>query len=417
MSKFPNGNFTIINDETGRAVRARLGKSVDTSDHRLGTKYLQSVTDKPSLHLGAADNSPATAWWHNTAEDAVERRPFNQIVSHAVGEYQNIGEYSVWLYTSSLDEHEDTKRAHILYMDRLENMSKETRDKLNPLIPSAFWAYRVKTRADEAENGPRLRVRAEQDAERQAWSEDEDAPDADKLARFLDIQKRRRRDMPVTDEEEWEREQQGLGYGYQPTEESRQLLKEFGVQPRAARVEARVEELRTQLMESRKKELLNPEPTLADLMDWNQNCAFVAFYGESGIRLTNSNTRTAEDKKIAAAMTAYIKAAAEEGITKAGGASSARTGMYGAGASRSGGSTYAWTYDGTYIYGADSKTVPSERTYWTDEDGYLVGRNKGGAGQKWTLAPWTPTPEPKISDGLALVRTGLFGPIGFFFSL
>ncbi|MEV6425557.1 hypothetical protein [Streptomyces sp. NPDC051662] len=30
---------------------------------------------------------------------------------------------------------------------------------------------------------------------------------------------------------------------------------------------------------------------------------------------------------------------------------------------------------------ADSKTVPSERTYWTDDNGYLVGKNKGGPGQ------------------------------------
>ncbi|MFI8265507.1 hypothetical protein [Streptomyces sp. NPDC085665] len=56
------------------------------------------------------------------------------------------------------------------------------------------------------------------------------------------------------------------------------------------------------------------------------------------------------------------------------------------------GSTFRWVYDGTHIYGADSKTVPSERTYWTDEGGSLVGKDKGGPGQAWTLAPWKPSP-------------------------
>ncbi|MGX4695192.1 hypothetical protein [Streptomyces sp. JNUCC 63] len=52
--------------------------------------------------------------------------------------------------------------------------------------------------------------------------------------------------------------------------------------------------------------------------------------------------------------------------------------MRGCGDSRSTGNTCRWVYDGTYIYGADSKTAAVERTYWTDDNGYLVGKNKGG---------------------------------------
>jgi hypothetical protein len=53
--------------------------------------------------------------------------------------------------------------------------------------------------------------------------------------------------------------------------------------------------------------------------------------------------------------------------------------------------------------------VPAERTYWTDEDGYLVGKAKGGLGQAWTIAPWNPpAPDPQANVGGAIL-TGLFG--------
>ncbi|WP_282694952.1 hypothetical protein [Streptomyces sp. CC208A] len=102
MSTFPSGNFTIINNETGRCVRVRLGDTHDISDHRLGTKYLQSVSEKPTLHLGEPDGSPATAWWYHDAYDSGARKPYNQIASHAIREYQNIGNHCVWLYESPL---------------------------------------------------------------------------------------------------------------------------------------------------------------------------------------------------------------------------------------------------------------------------------------------------------------------------
>ncbi|MFD6875695.1 MULTISPECIES: hypothetical protein [unclassified Streptomyces] len=81
----------------GRGRAGTWAKGTLVSDWKEGTKYLQYVTGTPSLELGEADGSPATAWWFSTSEDASERRPFQQIVSHAVGEYQNIGDHCVWL--------------------------------------------------------------------------------------------------------------------------------------------------------------------------------------------------------------------------------------------------------------------------------------------------------------------------------
>ncbi|MFF9818738.1 hypothetical protein [Streptomyces sp. NPDC014006] len=66
-------------------------------------------------------------------------------------------------------------------------------------------------------------------------------------------------------------------------------------------------------------------------------------------------------------------------------------------------------FDGTHIYGADSRTVQAEQTYWTDAGGYLVGKTKGGPGQTWKLTPWKPAPETRTDVGDA-VLTGLFGP-------
>ncbi|MFD8795121.1 hypothetical protein [Streptomyces vinaceus] len=62
--------------------------------------------------LGEPDGSPATVWWFSTIDDAAERRPFSQIVSHAVGEYQNIGNHCcVWLDIKQYPTAEDRKRA------------------------------------------------------------------------------------------------------------------------------------------------------------------------------------------------------------------------------------------------------------------------------------------------------------------
>ncbi|MFE2330252.1 hypothetical protein ACFXD5_41190 [Streptomyces sp. NPDC059385] len=56
--------------------------------------------------------------------------------------------------------------------------------------------------------------------------------------------------------------------------------------------------------------------------------------------------------------------------------------------------------------------MPSERTYWTDENGILVGKNKGSPGQTWTLTPWKRTPEESPNLLRAILLTGLFGPLG-----
>ncbi|MFF5809484.1 hypothetical protein [Streptomyces sp. NPDC012746] len=128
--------------------------------------------------------------------------------------------------------------------------------------------------------------------------------------------------------------------------------------------------------------------------------------------LLATGTDISEAKRIGAAQDAYLEAAAKEGIVvPPATVSDSATYMYGCGARRESGKTYAWTYDGTHIYGADSETVPCERTYWTDTDGYLVGRPKGGAGQTWSIVKWTPTkPKPGTSPTDAAL-TGLFGPI------
>ncbi|MFF3416008.1 hypothetical protein ACFYW9_15135 [Streptomyces sp. NPDC002698] len=124
-----------------------------------------------------------------------------------------------------------------------------------------------------------------------------------------------------------------------------------------------------------------------DREEWYSACSFLATGGSDAVRLGG----TERDKRLAAAMRAYLDTAAKEGITPtAPASSSARTEMYGCGASRYEHSTYRWEYDGTHIYGADSRTVPSERTYWTDEHGILVGKDKGGPGQTWTLTLWKP---------------------------
>ncbi|MCX5079163.1 hypothetical protein OHA84_01480 [Streptomyces sp. NBC_00513] len=102
MSKFPSGPFTIVNQETGRCLRVRLGHSVDHSGYQLGARYLLSRTYPPSLELGPADGTMATAWYHRYHNDSLEPQPFNQIASRAVSDLQNIGDYGVWMYSDPL---------------------------------------------------------------------------------------------------------------------------------------------------------------------------------------------------------------------------------------------------------------------------------------------------------------------------
>ncbi|MFD5144597.1 hypothetical protein [Streptomyces sp. NPDC058401] len=297
MTTFPDGNFTIVNNETGRCVRVRLGRTKDVSDWKAGTKYLQHVTEEATLELGEPDGTPATAWWFSTIDDAAERRPFHQIVSHAVGEYQNIGNHCVWLDIQSHPTAEDRKRAADQFRHKLDDMPLDLKKKLYELLPAAF--------------------NAEAEAE--------------------------------------------LGAGASLSE---------------------------------KLEL------------WHGYCASLRF----------PEHHVEEDPEGVEAAVSYMDAAAEEGIhPPAVESDRTSTRMYGCGASRDKGSTYRWAYDGTHIYGADSETVPAERTYWTDEGGYLVGETKGGPGQTWTLTAWKPAPRTQSDPVRDIALTGLFGPLAGLF--
>jgi hypothetical protein len=292
MSTFPDGKFTIVNNETGRCVRVRLGRTQDLSDWQAGTKYLQHVTEKPALELGEPDGSPATAWWFRSLDDATERRPFNQIVSHAVGEYQNIGEYCVWLDIQSRPTAEDRRRAADQFRHKLNDMPGSRKEELSVLLPEAFKA--------EAESE------------------------------------------------------------------------------------------------------LGADAGLSEVLDlWHRYCASLVF----------PEHNVEEDLEGPEAAQSYLDAAAEDGVhppAVESGRSSTR--LHGCGASRGTNSTYRWAYDGTHIYGADSKTVPSERTYWSDEGGYLTGKVKGGPGQSWTLTAWKPPAGIPHDPVRAIALTGLFGP-------
>ncbi|MFD6891415.1 hypothetical protein [Streptomyces sp. NPDC059957] len=298
MSTYPEGNFTIVNNETGRCVRVRLGRTTDVSDWKEGTKYLQYVTDKPGLELGEPDGSPATVWWFSTIDDTAERQPFSQIVSHAVGEYQNIGDYCVWLDLNPYPTAEDRQRAADLFRHKLDDMPWSLKEKLAVLLPAGF----------------------------KTWAEAEVGADAS-LAKQLEL--------------------------------------------------------------------------------WHGYCASIRF----------PEHHVEEDPEGVDAAHAYIDAAAEQGIhPPAVESGDASTRMHGCGARREKNSTYRWAYDGTHIYAADSKTVPAERTYWTDEGGFLVGKSKGGPGQTWTLAPWKPPIAQTQHDPVkALALTGLFGPFASLF--
>ncbi|MEU9803011.1 hypothetical protein [Streptomyces sp. NPDC051000] len=78
MSTFPDGNFTIVNNETSRCVRVRLGRTKDVSDWQAGTKYdrkraagqfRQKLDDMPeALKEKLAVLPPAAFWTEAKAE-------------------------------------------------------------------------------------------------------------------------------------------------------------------------------------------------------------------------------------------------------------------------------------------------------------------------------------------------------------
>ncbi|MFE6498238.1 hypothetical protein [Streptomyces sp. NPDC057748] len=419
MSDFPGSNFTIVNNDTGRCVRVRLGRTKDVSDWKEGTKYLLSVTEKPTLELGTADNSPATVWSFSTSEDGEERQPFNQIVNFAVSEYQNIGRYCVWMDTDSSADYHDRKYSEELYQTRLDDLPADLRTKLGALIPEEWNTWFAGVHSESLERWKRENflpagVRARMVAEQEAWAADKEPLSTEQLAQLKAI-----REQEIDYAEEKVRRQQAEKQGRRPYAEDEEepqwakeeaaLLNEVGQGPRGERVRARIRELSNaefkRWIAAVDLEWQRRTPVAA-LEFWHTQCANLAFH-DNGVVSYDTG-----DGKITAAVRAYIDAAAKEGIkpsivSRAG----ASTRMHGTGARRSKGSTYRWVFDGTHIYGADSKTVPSERTYWTDQDGVLVGKSKGGSGQTWTVAPWKPS--PKAPDpARAIILTGLFGPLG-----
>ncbi|MFJ5806534.1 hypothetical protein [Streptomyces sp. NPDC093093] len=174
------------------------------------------------------------------------------------------------------------------------------------------------------------------------------------------------------------------------------------------------------LTEERKKELatLIPEGWTGGERDWRMHCVRSTALGDRRYLMgVSAAPWTGDNDVLLGALKAYT-AEVKAGCVPV--AASGSSGiavrpmrMYGSGASRTKDRTYRWDTDGAYIFGADSKTVPSEQTYWTDNDGQLIGGPEGAAGQTWTIKPWTPPPAPKASLN-DYELTGLFGPLGAF---
>ncbi len=140
MSNFPNGRFTIVNQETGRCMRVRLGESVDLGDYKEGTKYLLSWTNPPSLELGPADGTLATAWYYRQQNDSLERRAFNQIASSAVDDLQNIGEYCVWMYHDAWAAESEDTFLREWFAALLNDATGKAAERLDALIPEEWNA-------------------------------------------------------------------------------------------------------------------------------------------------------------------------------------------------------------------------------------------------------------------------------------
>ncbi|MER7195916.1 hypothetical protein [Streptomyces flaveolus] len=467
MAEFPSGNFTIVNQETGRCVRVRLGDSADVSDHRLGNTYLMSRTDPPTLELGPADGTMATAWYYQDGYDTLERQSFSQIASTAVRELQNIGNYCVWLYSEGLPSDSERRQTQALFANMLNDVPADLGKRLDPLIPEEWMQQAEEAYAAELpvwkSEGDDLLSELEQLNARQATLLDELRPQHAALFAAL---------RAHTDElaKAIETHSMVIGYGdgrkasaketqdrlegyvahatsrlqqleekmeHAPPQDQERLLQEqlevitgmFGGQvPSMTKEVAYVLkhlEL-TALFEKELKKALSTEEALAELLKaegpvrawqrraplkgvarWNDRCATLQVLG--------SKELDGVDKRFVEAMNTYLAEAAKGGVTVPGATVSSRTGMFGCGAMRGENSTYRWRYDGTYIYGADDRTVPAEQTYWTDEDGRLVGKSKGGAGQKWKIAPWTEPPKTSQYDVSDVYLTGFFGPLSRFF--
>ncbi|GHE46497.1 hypothetical protein CP980_34990 [Streptomyces vinaceus] len=411
MSPFPEGKFTIVNNETGRAVRVRLGRTTDVSDYQKGTKYLQNHTTPPLLELGEADNTPVTAWWHSTLQDPVARRPFNQIVSHAVGEYQNIGNYCVWMHKNASKEALERFSTEEAFQNRLDGMPADVRGRLAPLIPAEWTTIQADARAEKAQSRAfreEEEAYAAADAEFEAWEAEDNPPSAEDLGRLRAY----RREIiegtiPTPEEtEEFSRQPEGTRDRWLRTyilspekqealrmgieEQMKNAVERLKNDPRAEQVAKRAEKLLPEIKERRAAAALAAIPQ-DDLHEWHSKCSFRKVIGSRGdTEFTGVRRGSSQYDRLIAALDTYLEAAAREGIVPPVIGSDCATSVYGCGASTGTRNAYGWTYDGTYIYAADSHTISAERTYWTDADGYLVGRPKGGPGQTWSITQWKP---------------------------
>ncbi|MEV0766427.1 hypothetical protein [Nocardia sp. NPDC050435] len=305
MANFPNGPFTITNNDTGRCLRARLGPSQEVSDHKEGLEYLQTITSKPWLELGEADGSIATAWYFNTVYDRTERLNLDQIASTAVRELQNIGNFCVAAFTNP-DSFEDLHKRQMAAADVARGK------RLTEAMP-AQWT-----------------------GTRQAWEELVEAslPLLEKNLMYFELEK----------QEQYELEQE------------------------------------QKVISSAPAQWVGAKTTLP--------AAIRAYDAE----LDKGDLVPDGDPDPSAAQSTMM--------------------MFGCGCERGAGTNYRWTTDATRIWAADNcEFLPAAGSYWTDE-GTLVGRGRNNsAAQTWTLTPWTPPPASK-TDGEALLRTGLFGPLG-----
>ncbi|MFI8974364.1 hypothetical protein ACIGO9_15865 [Nocardia asteroides] len=311
MANFPNGNFTITNNNTGRCLRVRLGATATSADHKEGTSYFTHVTTKPWLELGPDDGSIATAWYFHTGYDTVERKDFNQIVSVAVRDLQNIGNHCVWMNAGDLTWNDG-----------------------DPDDSEAYWAAR------DARTEDRKKY----------------------LEEFLAAR------LP----KEWPTSQATLDNWENKYWASYVFRKGQGDVPYFWRTE---------------------------VDDRFHDAGLGRYTGSKGAVIDTID--------------AYAREAAQDGVYQSSPWSigDATTRLYGCGASRGSSTTYRWATNGLNIYAADDDTVDSDTTFWTDVDGQLVSRPAGSSGQSWALKAWTPPP-PAPTDGEAVVRTGMFGPIG-----
>jgi hypothetical protein len=91
---FPQGDFRIINMQTGDALYVKLGEMRTISYFRLGNETTYGVSDKPTIGVRKASGGAEEAFYFDTSEDRGERQPRFQLVSVVVNR-TNLGEHCV----------------------------------------------------------------------------------------------------------------------------------------------------------------------------------------------------------------------------------------------------------------------------------------------------------------------------------